>query len=143
MIKIIKRRKNPNLQGESFIQEFMDSLMAAFSQPTAKQVNKFISDALISLNIGHFDCQDCDKNWSECKCEYCQDCDQRICACNRNTLDKSRKFIIHLVTKYLTKDKQLYFLEYLKLLNDDFRIIENDRSLEKYIKILRKSINKE
>lgn len=136
MIKIIKKKQNPNLQGEQFNQEFIDSLYAAIYQPTVKKTNEFISNALVSLNIGHGICDDCKENWQNCTCEYCDECKQRICACDRNTLDKSRKYIIHLLIKYLPYNDQYKFLQYLKSLNDDLIIVYNDKSLEKYIKIL-------
>lgn len=139
MIKI-KRKKNPNLEGKQFNLEFMDSLSAAIYQPTAKRTNKFISDALISLNIGGEPCSDCDKTWQHCKCEYCDECKQRICACDRNTLDKARKYVIHLVLKYLPDSDQRKFLRYLKLLNED--LINDhglDKPLNKYIEIFENS----
>ena len=120
MIKIIKRkRKNPNLKGEEFIDDiFMNHLMRGMLSSNLDIGNDHLAKALVYKNIGDSPCEDCSDGYNnvyydECRCEYCEDCDHNQCTCELNSLEKLHNYIIQKVIKYLNKKQISEFSDML------------------------------
>lgn len=140
--KKFRKRKNPNLKGEEFIDDkFIAFLVTSFTLPEdLSYAKKVLSYALIYKNIGNSYCEDCSdeaykQGYISCSCEYCSECKQNICACDLSSRVKLRKYIINLAIKYLDLKQLKSFKNQLQ--HSDF---ENEYStyikkLDNHIKI--------
>lgn len=146
MIKIrkTKKRKNPNLKGEEFIDDkFITFLVSSFTLPEdLKYVKKILSRALIYKNIGESYCEDCsdklhERGYLSCSCEYCSECDQNICTCDLNSRAKLRKYIVHLAIKYLDSKQLKSFRNQLYHINFENEYSTYIKKLDNYIKTLK------
>lgn len=138
--KLIKRKKNPNLKGEEFIDDkFIGFLINSFTTwEDLDYAQTLLSYGLIYKNIGDSYCEDCSdddhkQGYISCTCEHCKECDQNICGCDLSTRSKLRNHIIHLAVKYLNKKQLIDFKNRL-----EFTSFENEYA--SYIKRLNKLI---
>lgn len=148
MIRIHKK-KNPNLQGEEFIDwTFVALLENALLDTDLNKINRYISQALTYKNIGREWCEDCsDKQkqdyiyYKNCKCEWCEDCKTNYCTCELNTITKAKNYAIDLAIKYLD-DNQLVDLV-SSIVSHSPKITSNTLLDEKSFDVLRKNfVNK-
>lgn len=104
MIRIKRKRKNPNLKGEETIDiTFIRLLRIAWMNLKDKKLEKarhYISSALIYANIGLDKCDDCGENCKKCECDKCDDCNCNKCMCNLKTIEEAQDFILMLTKKY-------------------------------------------
>lgn len=134
MIKI-KRKINPNLKGEEFIDgHFINLLTNALLTSSLGLGNKYIASALIYKNIGHSKCEDCsdeltDVYYDECKCEWCEDCHFNYCTCKLDTFEKLHDYIVHLIIKYLNKKQRNKILDLMIKTNDNHKFDEQIKKL--------------
>lgn len=140
-IKFKRKRKNPNLKNEEFIDDtFINFLLTSFTTDDDLDYgNRLLSYALIYKNIGNSYCEDCSdelhrQNFVSCSCEYCDKCGQNICSCDLNTRTKLRKYIIHLAIKYLNSAQLLEFRNRLEWLDYQNEFKSYIKSLDNYIK---------
>lgn len=136
MIKIFKRKKNPNLKGEEFIDEvFINFLKQAMtSEYSLANTQRFITNALIYKNIKNKKCTDCKEKYDKCECEKCEDCNFNKCTCDLNTFKETWNYVADLAIKYLNQNQLEDFTDYLYTINKYNNLNESIEKLEFHIK---------
>src|SRR5574338_167114 len=132
MIKKRKRKKNPKIDEIPLTKHEIDTLKWSLYNAILYGEPTDLVNSISLLKLGFVKCDDCDKDYYACRCEYCEDCKLNRCLCDWN-LNRSSYGSYEVIKFAWNLAKELFDKNYLSGLKKE--VLQQSHTLTEYKKM--------